>query len=241
MTEPPSFRDLLCREVHPDLPADEALRQLALANTYDNLVGDLGPTHNAVLWPNRRGQRDRFAALCHIFGLDRWKGGVSINDLGCGYGALFAYLRWRPVLRGGSYRGFDLSGRMIDTARRRHTDRRASFARADMADRVADYSLASGTFGIKAGANGPGDSDQVWAEHVRTTVTRLADFSEKGLAFNLLHERARDKRDHTLYYSPAEPWLEFARDTLSPKAQTIDSGSPFDFTVLIPLGKHRRR
>lgn len=236
-----SFRQLLSRQVHPDLPAEEALRRLTLANTYDNLVGDLGPTHNAVLWPNRRGQRARFTALCAIFGWDRWKGGVSLNDLGCGYGALFGYLRWRPVLRGGAYRGYDLSGRMIDTARRRFPDPRATFIKADMADRVADYSLASGTFGIKAGANGPGDSDAAWAEHVRATVTRLAGFSEKGLAFNLLHERARDKRDHTLYYSPPDPWLEFARDTLSPKTRIIDSGSPFDFTVLIPLAQHRRR
>jgi len=235
MNQPPddaSFLDHLARAAHPDLPPAEALRRVRVANTYDHLVADLGTQPHAVLWPGKKGQRARFRALMRVFGWDRWRGGISVADLGCGYGALFDVLRWSPALRGGSYRGYDISSRMVAAARRRIADPRARFEVADMADETADYALCSGTFGIKAG-----ESDAVWAEHVEATLIALAGHCRKGLAFNMLDERARDHRDQELYYTTPRRWAAFARETMAPdrrpRVKVISSGIEDDFTVLV--------
>lgn len=67
----------------------------------------------------------------------------SINDLGCGYGALLDYLDARGFKT--DYTGIDVSPEMVRAAALRFEGRaNADFICAARIDREADYSVASG-------------------------------------------------------------------------------------------------
>jgi len=104
----------------------------------------------------------------------------SINDYGCGYGALSDFL----VQRGYSvqYRGFDVSDQMIAEAKKLH--RRLSncdFFREESSLTVADYTVASGVFNVKLRA-----TDDEWERYFLRTLERIAELSSRGFAFNAL-------------------------------------------------------
>src|SRR5215470_13659193 len=85
-----------------------------------------GPTPRGVDWPNAVSQYLRFAQLLKICDFAR---PFSLNDFGCGYGALLEYLAMRHVDAAIAYRGVDISPAMIAAARERWKNNpRATFA-----------------------------------------------------------------------------------------------------------------
>lgn len=226
------------RVVYPDVPEDRRALDLRIAATYDWTFGLHGARPRAVLWSNGRGQRLRFRQLARLFGPEVRRGGlfraprgaVRINDLGCGYGALFGWLRRNRWLAAeASYVGYDLSPRLIEAAQRRFPDPRASFYLSGEATEEADYSFASGTFGLKLD-----QSPEAWREHCRGVLRQLWGQSRRGLGFNMLDRRGRKGRpdDGSLFYADAEEWAAFAADGLGARVELLTHYTPHDFTVL---------
>lgn len=226
------------RMVFPDLPEDRRDLYLRIAATYDWTFGLHGARPRAALWSNRRGQRLRFAQLVKVFGPEVRRGGlfrpaqgaVTLNDLGCGYGAFFLWLAARRWLAPESrYVGYDLSERMIDSARRAVSDPRAAFYLSGEATEEADYSFASGTFGMKL------DVPVVdWEQHCRELLGQLWSQTRRGMAFNMLNRHARAGRpdDGSLYYADPEHWAAFAERALGARVDLLTRYTRHDFTVL---------
>ncbi|MGC2854942.1 class I SAM-dependent methyltransferase [Novispirillum sp. DQ9] len=223
----PSFAAELGRVLFPGETALDPATLAHIAATYDETLRRAGPTPNSVLWHDRPSQVVRFRKLLKVLGPDARTRGLVINDLGCGYGALFAYLRRKRVLRGGRYFGYDLSPDMVAAAARLHRrDPRATFVHASEATEEADFSFASGTYGLMLDANRP-----AWEAWVRDSLRRLAAKSRRGLAFNMLDARGPDDR-HSLYYADPAATLAFCREELGARARIIDTYTPYDFTIL---------
>lgn len=229
---PPTFAEELGRVLFPG-----AFRETGsvshdllarIAGSYDFTLRAVGPKPPAVLWRDRRNQRARFKALLQVLGDDARTPGLTINDFGCGYGALFAYIRRQRFMMGGRYVGYDLSPGMVRAARHLfRRDPRASFVHAAEPTEEADYSFASGTWGLKLDAR---DAD--WSAYVRHGLRRLAAATRRGMAFNLLDARGPDRRP-TLYYADPEEYLDFCRKELGGHALMIDTDLPGDFTILV--------
>ncbi|SOD92097.1 class I SAM-dependent methyltransferase [Caenispirillum bisanense] len=224
--------------VFPDVPAERRALDLRIAATYDWTFGLHGASPRAVLWSNRRGQTLRFRQLERLFGPELRRGGLfrapsgaaRIADFGCGYGALFGWLRRRRWLGlEARYDGYDLSPKMIDAGRARFPDPRAAFHLAGTVTADADYVFASGTFGLKLDV--PGDA---WGEHCRALLRALWGRAERGLGFNMLNRRGRRGRpdDGSLFYAEPADWAAFARDALGAEVLLLDRYTPHDFTVL---------
>ena len=109
-----------------------------IAHYFSRAVERHGATPAGVLWRDDAGQRLRFAQLGGIFDEDDRRGGFTINDLGCGYGALFEFLAERPEMADGRYVGYDVCADMLAHAKRRITDPRASFVESLRATQPAD-------------------------------------------------------------------------------------------------------
>src|SRR5574337_306833 len=99
-------------EPAPSLAAVHA----AIARYYTSTLQAHGATPNGVDWANRPTQELRFVQLLKICD---FTAPFSLDDLGCGYGALLAYLAWRHPEAEVDYLGVDLSNEMIAAARRR--------------------------------------------------------------------------------------------------------------------------
>src|SRR5262245_63730904 len=82
---------------------------------YDDKLQTHGATPRGVDWNSSESQELRFAQLVRLIDAER---AFSVNDYGCGYGALADYLE-RGTYQF-QYIGFDVSTKMIAKARELH-------------------------------------------------------------------------------------------------------------------------
>ncbi|MDA0996720.1 MAG: class I SAM-dependent methyltransferase [Proteobacteria bacterium] len=193
----------------------DAPRLLArVARAYARRLGQCGTTAKGVFWKDETWQQRRFQRMLEAFDpTDACQGGISINDLGCGYGAFFHCLSELPVMTESSYIGYDITEEMVRACRVHIRDPRARFVRHMWATEIADYSFACGTFNLTGGA---GDAE--WRAYVEESLRHLWGQTTKALAFNMLRIDEFERFDG-LYYIDPEELTAFCR-TL-PEAQVI--------------------
>ena len=105
-----------------------------ISKVFSFRVRTYGSTPSGVLWKNSRGQQLRFRVLSGILTDLNSTAKVSINDFGCGYGALYDFLLKIPSMGELNYFGYDISKDMIETARKYKHDRRATYKKASKID-----------------------------------------------------------------------------------------------------------
>lgn len=214
-------------------PFNKTARLLAPATrSYERRLAEFGIDARSVFWRSDDYQLIRFETLYgFITAEDEARGGVSVADFGCGYGGFFDFLADSPALRGGTFRGYDISARMIDAARAHIDDPRAKFRVSTTVTEPADYVFACGTFNMRMGA----DEDE-WADYVMASLRQLWSQTKKGLAFNLLR---RDSDDHrsgvypSLYYADGERFLRFCRREMSAEARVTDDRPVPDYSFYV--------
>ncbi len=115
---------------------------------FESRVRRYGNSPKALDW-SPEGQRRRFEVLAEIGGLD----GHRVLDVGCGLGHLYDFLARRKIRA--RYVGFDLSPRIVASARKLHPG--VTFevrdALSDPLPRKADFVFASGVLNLDTGNN----------------------------------------------------------------------------------------
>lgn len=209
-----------------DLPNDIGQLLEFVSRVYTYRINECGPVANGVFWKDADGQVLRLELLLQTVAGEDLNGPITINDLGCGYGALFDLIKDEPMMRGGHYIGYDISPEMIDAAKAHHDDERAAFIVSPVATEVADYSFVSGTYNMSMGSN-----PALWTHYIKTSLDMLWKKTTKVMAFNLLDEATPNKLDD-LYYAERRTFLEHAL-TLSPDVEIIDDYPLNEFTIIV--------
>ena len=173
----------------------------AVAGYYGERLRRFGATPLGVDWPHRPNQELR---LLQLLRLCDFSAPCSLNDVGCGYGALRGLLSRRQRRAQIDYLGTDVSAAMVAAARRRWRRRAdCAFEVAAGATRVADYSLASGIFNVKLDCPLPD-----WEALVARTLDNLRRHSRLGYGVNFIDPPAPGQASPPeLYRPPAEQWL----------------------------------
>ena len=156
-----------------------------------------GATPQGVDWNSSESQSLRFRLLLNVL---EDAAGASLNDFGCGYGALADCLG--ATGRQLSYRGFDISEAMVAAASDRHAGENwCSFTSDPGRLQPADYTVASGIFNVKLS-----HSDDSWREYVMQTLVTLDALSDRGFAFNALstYSDPAKRRSDLFYADPLE-------------------------------------
>ena len=154
-----------------------------------------GPTPPGVDWNGEASQRRQFDELMRILPA---AGPFSVNDFGCGYGALADVLLARGP--GITYSGVDLNEEMIAAARARFASNPAvTFEVADRPLTEADFGVASGTFTLRLGR-----SDEQCLASMTEALDAIDRTSRAGFAFNCLtsYSDAPKMRDYLYYPDP---------------------------------------
>jgi hypothetical protein len=187
-----------------------------------------GATPKGVFWSSEDNMRKRFEILSRVFyPEDIATGEACIADLGCGYGALYDFLKAHPILRGGEYRGYDICKSLLDACKTRVRDPRASFHLSMRVTEPADYLFVSGTFNLKLGA------DEVdWLTYIQTSLEALWNQTNKALAFNMLDITDAGTMS-ALYYADPQIFETFCRDNLSDNVTLISGYGLPDFTIFV--------
>ena len=199
---------------------------IEVASYYSEKLAAHGDTPQGVDWNGEESQIVRFAQLCKIIEPKTPK--FSLNDLGCGYGALLDYLRDKFVNY--RYLGVDVSREMIKAAEQRHAaSDQARFISGSEPDLVADYGLASGIFNVRLG-----HSDSEWFNYLQTTLDILDRTSSLGFAFNCLtlYSDKEKTRDY-LYYADPYRLFDLCKRRYSRQVALLHDYDLYEFTILV--------
>jgi SAM-dependent methyltransferase len=209
--------------------SDDAL-QRALDGVRDLYSGNLaehGISSRSVGWPDADAQLLRFEKLAYVILADRPQAPVTVNDWGCGYGAMFAFLDAHPAAELARYVGYDVSEEMLAAAREHVPDPRAEWVLGSEVTEEADYSFVSGTFNVRMEA-----SDEAWGEYVRSTLRSLHERSRRGFAFNLLTSYVDWRKDDLFYVDPAE-MFSFCKRELSRHVTLLHDYPLYEWTICV--------
>jgi SAM-dependent methyltransferase len=189
---------------------------------YDEKIRTHGPTARGVDWNSPESQQLRFAQLLNLIDDSR---SFSVNDYGCGYGALVDYLE--AVGFQYDYTGFDISEQMIARARELHPQSR--FVTEESQLREADYTVASGIFNVKLKTG-----DDEWKQYMLGVLETMNSLSKSGFAFNALtkYSDAEFMRPD-LYYADPLFFFDHCKTKFSKYVTLLHDYPLYEFTILV--------
>lgn len=212
-------------------PASDAVSLAAvytgISDYYTAKVSKFGATPLGVDWTCVPTQELRFVRLLKICD---FASAFSLNDLGCGYGALLFYLDRRHARCKINYLGIDLSQAMLRHARRLWRDRlEVSFAQGHEIPRLADYSVASGIFNVQL--DQPRD---VWERFIAKTLEQLHQSSRCGFSVNFIRAPGASISEREgIYSTQPEKWQQYCVDRFGTTTEIISGYGLREFTLMV--------
>ncbi len=206
------------------IPANNALLS-EVAEYYSEKLAKYGQSPRGVDWNGEESQTLRFGQLCKIIDTQN---PFSVNDLGCGYGALYDFLA--GMYETFSYTGIDIAENMIHAAQLRYQGHfQARFVLSSEPDQIADYSIASGIFNVRLGR-----SDSEWQSYLETTLDVMDKTSRLGFAFNCLTSYSDpDKMRDYLYYANACSLFDYCKRRYAKNIALLHDYGLYEFTLLV--------
>jgi SAM-dependent methyltransferase len=192
---------------------------------YDGKIRTHGPTARGVDWNSQESQQLRFAQLLTL--IDRSRP-FTLNDFGCGYGALIDYLQR------GNYRfhyvGFDISSEMIAKAQELHPpSSQVEFIEDKAQLREADYTVASGVFNVKLNT-----TCEEWKQYMLGALDTMNSRSRAGFAFNALTKYSdREFMRADLYYADPLFLFDHCKSKYSKFVALLHDYPLYEFTILV--------
>lgn len=200
---------------------------LDIEQYYTQKVKTHGATPLGVDWPCGPTQELRFVQLLRLCD---FTAPFSLNDIGCGYGAMLAFLAKRYRRKPIDYLGADLSPAMIAEAHQRWRKRRdAQFVVANTSPRMADYSVASGIFNVKL--NQP---EALWTRFIEKTLTAMHATSRQGFAVNFLAPLADGTALRPeLYRAPPDLWVRYCEHAFGAAVEVLGNYGMREYSLLV--------
>ena len=206
--------------------ADDAdFVQRTLAH-YADKFAQHGSTPQGVDWNGAASQRLQFEQLLRL--LPPPGAAFSVNDFGCGYGALADLLH--ELHPQASLWGNDINAEMVAAAHQRHgANPQMRFDVASRPLQVADWGIASGVFTLRLGR-----SDAACWQAMADGLDALDATSRHGFAFNCLTSwsDADKMKEHLYYPDPAAVFNHCKRAHARNVALLHDYGL-YAFTILV--------
>ena len=196
-----------------------------VAEYYSEKLAAHGETAQGVDWNGEQGQNLRFEQLYKLIDARLQ---FSINDLGCGYGALYSFVADRQASF--NYTGIDIAENMILAAKQRYKESaNANFIVSNEPDKVADYSVASGIFNVRFNR-----LDGEWDAYIEETLDLLDRTSLRGFAFNCLTSYSdAEKMRENLYYADPCKLFDFCKRRYSKDVALLHDYGLYEFTIIV--------
>jgi SAM-dependent methyltransferase len=210
-----------------------AMDKTAIVAYYEKLLAQHGENYRALDWNSPESQRLRYQVFKELFIYGKKASGISVLDVGCGFGDFYGFLKAEGLLTRHriSYFGYDLSPKLLEVARKKY--REAKFELKDILEErylpKFDYVFSSGVFNIRFAEA----SEHL--EYVKEMLMRMYDLANYGVAANFLSEGMLptniDQSSQYFFFKPEEV-LSFCRYLCSRFILRHDY-HPGDFTVYL--------
>jgi hypothetical protein len=192
---------------------------------YENKILQYGATSKGVDWNGEDSQELRFKQLLKIVTSNEG----SILDFGCGYGAMYPYLKKNGLDRM-EYVGLDVSSSMRTEAEKLFgKDSGFSVIEKFEATNRYDYAVASGLFNVNLHVG-----NKEWKKHCLDLISCLDIGSTKGFSFNMLtkYSDAEVMKDY-LYYSDPLFFFDYCKKKYSKNVALLHDYGLYEFTILV--------
>ena len=197
-----------------------------VAKLYSDNVKNLGASAKSAGWKDETSQKLRFRKLLEV--IEEMKGTVlTVNDLGCGYGAFYKYLKTELSQKISRYYGYDISEEMLILANRLLEDKGALFINSEQIQYEADYSFASGIFNVKLDVE-----KNLWEHYFKETLLNMSEKSIKGFAFNALTTYVDYEESH-LYYADPLFFFDFCKKNFSKNVSLLHDYGLYEWTITV--------
>ena len=194
---------------------------------FNDKIEKHGATPKGVDYNGPEAQEIRFEQLVKV--IDPSKP-FSVIDFGCGYGALFEFLRvkdWKF-----EYYGFDMLDKMVIAGKEAHKGiANVHFTNQASELPVADYLLAGSIFNNKFDA-----VEEEWQAMVLDTLKHMNSFCSKGFSFNILTKYSdadRMAQRPDLYFADPLILFDFCKRNFSRNVALLHDYGLYDFTILV--------
>ncbi|WP_426150144.1 class I SAM-dependent methyltransferase [Pseudomonas sp. DC3000-4b1] len=196
-----------------------------VASYYAKKLAQHGATPLGVDWNGASGQHLRFEQFLSLLPENQ---PFTLNDLGCGYGALLGFLRENRPTAG--YLGVDVSEEMVSAARQQYDGAaEARFITSDRPDSVADFGVASGILNVRLGR-----TDTEWVAYLEDILEILDSTSKRGFAFNCLTSYSDpEKMRPDLYYANPCALFDLCKRRYSKQVALLHDYGLYEFTILV--------
>ncbi len=192
---------------------------------YTDSLKEHGVDSKAVGWTTRDGQLLRFDKLVEV--IENKDKEFTVNDLGCGYGAMFEYFE-KNNFNITQYNGYDISEEMLKSAKEQiGVSSKIELYKNPKLNTIADYSFVSGIFNVRFEGN-----DDSWRKFIEETLKDLDKNSNKGFAFNVLTSYVDYKEPH-LYYADPLYFFDFCKRNFSKKVSLLHDYDLWEWTIIV--------
>jgi SAM-dependent methyltransferase len=191
---------------------------------YSSKLAAHGPTAQGVDWNSGASHDLRHRQFLRLLGGDR---GVSVLDLGCGFGDFFRFLRAEGYH--GPFIGYDVAPDMIAEASRLYGQTDCLWRVGAEPSEVGDFAIASGIFNVK------GDVPvEAWVRYVHDTIGILARAGRHGFAFNVLSLSSDpERRAANLYYADPNEMLSYCLRRYGRSVALLQDYGLYEFTLIV--------
>jgi SAM-dependent methyltransferase len=152
-----------------------------LNRTYRNRLANRGNTAQGVFWRSQTSQIARFDALLSLVHQIAPQKPVTIADIGCGYGAMLAFINKTPAYAQTIYHGVDINRAMIAACHQTFPAENALFTIGNTPPKLVDFCVFSGTFNLTHS-----DDPDLWMDYIFACLDRCMARARYGLVLNLL-------------------------------------------------------
>jgi SAM-dependent methyltransferase len=197
-----------------------------VSDYYSEKIKAHGDTPLGVDWNGAKSQYLRFQQLCNI--IDGNQSHFSMVDLGCGYGALYDYLK--SHYKKFSYTGIDISEDMLESGRAKFGSLPdVNFYNSTANVGTLDFGIASGLFNVRLSYD-----DQHWLNYITSTLNSLNQVCSKGFSFNCLTEYSDiEKRKPYLFYANPTYIFDYCKKHFSKNVSLLHDYDLYEFTILV--------
>jgi SAM-dependent methyltransferase len=203
---------------------------------YEGLLSQYGENCRALDWNSVDSQKLRYKIFKEMFVYGKKSCGISVLDVGCGFGDFYGFLKAEGMLgrQRINYTGYDISPKLLEVAGKKYPEARFE-VRDVLEDRCVpgfDYVFCSGVFNIRT------TEEHDHLEFVKEMIFRMYDLAGCGLSVNFLSEgalplgAAEEQNSGRYYYFKPEEILRFCRFVCSRFFVRHDY-HPGDFTVYL--------
>ena len=198
-----------------------------IAKLYSKNLNDLGACSRSVGWRDKESHTLRFEKLIQVFNNKVAGKKISVNDLGCGYGAMYFFLKEKPNIKIKRYFGYEISQEMLVMAKKMISSPVATFIKSGRILRKTDYSFTSGIFNVRFDAN-----ENIWQKYIQDTLINMNNMSRRGFAFNALTTYVDYKEPH-LYYADPFFWFDFCKKRFSKHVSLLHDYKLWEWTIIV--------